>query len=78
MTFWPRFQVSRNDLGNFVEMKDMFTLKPAPGKEVQGGPCCSSQVDWGPNICKALPGCITTDSKTPMGEHVELNYIRIR
>ena len=55
----------------------MFTLRPAPSTEFQGGPCCSSQIDWGPNICKVLPGCITADSKTPMDEHVTLSYIRI-
>ena len=55
----------------------MFTLRPAPSTEFQGGPCCSSQIDWGPNICKVLPGCTTADSETPMGEHVALNYVKL-
>ena len=70
-------KVSRNDLGNFVEIKDMCTLRPAPSTEFQRGSCCSSKIDWGPNICKILPGCITTDYKTPMGEHVMLNYVEL-
>ena len=78
MTFWPRFAVSRNGIGNFVEIKNMFALRPAPSTEFQGGPCCSSQIDWGPNICKVLPGCITADSETPMDENVKANYTRIR
>ena len=66
MTFWPRFAISRNDLGNLVKVKDMFTLRPAPGTEFRGGSCCGSQIGWGPHICKVLSGCITADSKTPM------------
>ena len=65
MTFWPRFAVSRNDLGNFVEIGDMFTLRPAPSTEFRRGSCCSSQIGWGPNICKVLPGCVITHSKIP-------------
>ena len=66
MTFWPRFAISRNDLGNLVKVKDMFTLRPAPGTEFRGGSCCGSQIGWGVHICKVLSGCITADSKTPM------------
>ena len=77
MTFLPRFAISRNNLGKLVKVKDMFTLRPAPGTEFRGGCCCSSQIDWGPNICKVLPGSITTDSKTPMGEHVMLSYAKL-
>ena len=66
MTFWPRLAISRNDLGNLVKVKDMFTLRPAPGTEFRGGSCCGSQIGWGPHICKVLSGCITADSKTPM------------
>ena len=29
MTFWPRFAISRNDSGNLIKVKDMFTLRPA-------------------------------------------------
>ena len=78
MTFWPRFAISGNDLGNLVKVKDMCTLRPAPGTEFRGGSCCGSQIGWGPHICKVLSGCITADSKTPMDEHVKINYIRIR
>ena len=63
MTFWPRFAISRNDLGNWVKVKDMFTLRPAPSTEFRGGSCCGSQIGWGPHICKVLPGCIITHSK---------------
>ena len=65
-TFWPRFAISRNDLGNLVKVKDMFTLRPAPGTEFRSGSCCGSQIGWGPHICKVLSGCTTADSKTPM------------
>ena len=71
MTFWPRFLFSRNDSGNQVEIKDIFTLRPAPSTEFRGRPCCSSQIDWGPNICKVLPGCIT-HSKTPINSPTRL------
>ena len=70
MTFWPRFAISRNDLGNWVKVKDMFTLRPAPSTEFRGGSCCGSQIGWGPHICKVLPGCIITHSKTPINIHV--------
>ena len=61
-----------------MEIRDVFTLRLAPSTEFRGGSCCSSQIDWGPNIRKVLPGYVTADSKTPMGEHVTLNYNRIR
>ena len=72
MTFWPRFSNSRNDLGNQVKVKDISTLRPVPSTEFRGGSCCGSQISWGPHICKVLPGCIKTCSKTPMKhkEHV--------
>ena len=73
----PSFSVSRNDPDNFVKISDMFTLRPAPSTAFQGGPCRSSQIDWSADICKVLPGCIATDSKTPMGEHVMLNYVKL-
>ncbi len=66
MTFWPWFAISRNDLGNLVKVKDMFTLRPAPGTEFRGGSCCGCQIGWGPHICKVLSGCISADSKTPV------------
>ena len=28
------------------------------------GPCCHSQIGWRYNICKVLPGCVITNSKT--------------
>ena len=34
----------RNDPGNPVEVKNMFTLRPAPSTEFEGGSCCDSQV----------------------------------
>ena len=70
MTLWPRFAISRNDLGNWVKVKDMFTLRPAPSTEFRGGSCCGSRIGWGPHICKVLPGCIITHSKTPINIHV--------
>ena len=78
MTFWPRFAISRNDLGNLVKVKDVFTLRPAPSTEFEGGSQCDSQIRWEAHICKFLPGCLTADSKTPMDEHVKINYLRIR
>ena len=68
MTLWPRFAISRNDIGNLVQVKDMFTLRPAPGTEFRGGSCCGSQIGRGPHICEVLSGCITADSKTPMAQ----------
>ena len=44
----------------------MFTLRPAPSTEFEGGSQCDSQIRWGAHICKFLPGCLTADSKTPM------------
>ena len=70
MTFWTKFSFSRSDLRNSVETKDIFTLRPAPGTEVRGGSCCDSQIDWRPNHCKALQGCIRTHSKTPVNGNV--------
>ena len=55
----------------------MFTLRPAPGTEFEGGSQCDNQIRREANICKVLPGCITADSKTPMGEHVTLNYVKL-
>ena len=78
MTFWPRFQSSSNDPGNGVEVKGIFTLRPAPRTEFRGGSHCDSQIGWGPYIFKVLPGCITADSKTPMSEHATLNYVNLR
>ena len=46
------------------------TLRPAPSTEFRGGSHCDSQIGWGPHIFKVLPGCITTDSKTPIDEHL--------
>ena len=78
-TFWPRFAISRHDLGNLVKVKDVFTLRPAPSTEFEGGFQCDSQIRWETHICILffLPGCLTADSKTPMDEHVKINYIRI-
>ena len=76
MTFWPRFAISRNDLGNLVRVKDMFTLRSAPSTEFEGGSQCDSQTRWEAHICNFLPGCLTADSKTPMEQHVAINYIR--
>ena len=65
MTFWPRFPISRNDLGNWVEVKDMLTSRPALSTEFRGGSCHDSQIGWRPHIRKGLPGCIIAHSKTP-------------
>ena len=48
----------------------MFTLRLAPSTEIRGGSCCGSQIAWGCHICKVLPGCIITHSKTPINIHV--------
>ena len=66
MTFWPRFPICRNHLGNLVEVKDMLTSRPAPSTEFRGGSCLDSQIGWRPNIFKVLPGCIKAYSKTPI------------
>ena len=50
ITFWPRFPISRNDLGNWVEVKDMLTLRPAPSPEFRGGSCRDSQIGRRPHI----------------------------
>ncbi len=55
----------------------MFILRRAPGTELEGGSQCDSQIRWEAHICKVLPGYVKADSKTPMGEHVTLNYIGI-
>ena len=78
MTLWPRLTISRNNLGPLVKVKDMFTLRTVPSTEFEGGSQCDSQIRWEAAICKFLPGCLTADSKTPMDEHVKINYIRIR
>jgi hypothetical protein len=57
MTLWPRLSTSRSDIGNGVEVEDMFTLRPAPSTEFQDG--CGSQVGWGAHVCKVVPGCMT-------------------
>ena len=77
MTFWPRLAVSRNDRGYLVKVKDMFILRLAPSTEFEGGSQCDSQIRWEAHICNFLPGCITADSKTPMGEHATLNYVKL-
>ena len=66
MTFWPRFPISRKDSGNWVEVQDMLTLRPAPRTEFRGGSHCDSQIGWRGHICKIWPGCVTLNSKTPM------------
>ena len=66
--------MSRNDLGNLVKVKHVFTLRPAPSTEFEGGSQCDSQIHWEAHICKVLQGYITEDSETPMDEHVTLNY----
>ena len=78
MAFWPRFAISRNDLGNWVKVKDMFTLRPAPSIEIRGGSCCCSQMAWGCHISKVLPGCIITHSKTPINSHIIVLYWALR
>ena len=67
----------RNDPGNPVEVKNMFTLRPAPSTEFQGGSCCDSQVCQGPHICRVLPGCVIAHSKTPTHVHGTLNYVSL-
>ena len=69
MTFWPRFAVSRYDLGNLVKVEDMFTLRPAPSTKIRGGSCCGSQIGSWPNIFKVLSGCKRTHSKIPTNIH---------
>ena len=78
VTFWPRFSTSRNDSWNWVEVKDILTLRPAPSTEFRGGSHCDSQIGWGPHICKVLPGCIITHSKTPMNLHIIVLFWALR
>ena len=78
MTFWPRFSFSRNDIRNQVEIKIFFDLRPAPSTEFRGGSRCDSQIGWGPHICKVLPGCIITHSKTPINLHIIVLYWALR
>ena len=78
LTCWPDFSISTHDLGNQSEIKDISTLRPGPGTEFRGGSWSDSQIGWGPHIFKVLPGCITAHSKTPMGEHATLNYVKLR
>jgi hypothetical protein len=78
MTFWPMFTISRNNLGNLVKVKDMFTLRQAPSTEFEGGSQCDNQIRLEAHIRKVLPGCPTAGAQTLMDEHVKINYIRIR
>ena len=78
LTYWPRFSISNNDSGNEVEVRDISTLRPAPSTECRGGSCCDSQMGWGPHICKVLPGRITTEIKTHIGEHNYDIYVKLR
>ncbi len=66
LTFWPSFAIFRNDLGNWDKVKDIVTLRPATSTEFRSDSCCSSQIGWGPHICKVLSGCIIAHSKTPI------------
>ena len=52
LTYWPRFSISRNDLGNQAEIKDISTLRMAPSTEFRGGSCGGSQIGWGPIFAK--------------------------
>ena len=70
MRFWPRFAISRNDVRNWVKVKDMFTLRPAPSTTNRGGSCCDSQIGCRRNISKVLRECVIMHSKTPIGVHV--------
>ena len=63
MTFWPRFVNSRNNFGNWVELKDIFISRPAPSADYQGSSC--GQNGWRGNICETMPRCLKTHSKTP-------------
>ena len=78
MTFRPRFSISGNELGNQVKVEDISTLRPAPSTECRGGSCCDSQMGWGLHICKALPGRITTEIKTHIGEPNSDIYVKLR
>ena len=69
LTYWPRFSISRNDLGNQAEIKDISTLRPAPSTEFEGGSGCNSQIGWGPHVCKVLAGCISVHSRIPINLH---------
>ena len=77
LTCWPRFPISRNDLQNQDEVKDISTLRPAPSTEFRGGSCCDSQIGWGPHICKVLPRCITAHSKTPTNLHITVLALEV-
>lgn len=35
MSFWPRFAISRTDLGNWLKAEDIFASRPAPGTEFE-------------------------------------------
>ena len=50
----------------------MLISRPALSTEFRRSSCCHSQIGWRPNICKVLPGCIITHSKTPQ----EYTYYR--
>jgi hypothetical protein len=65
------------DVGIVVKVKDICTLSSAPGAEFRGDSPCDNQIGWEVNIFKVLPGCITADSKTLMGEHVTSNDITL-
>ena len=64
-TYRPRFSFLRNVSENRVKIKDVFISRPAPSTEFRRGSCCHSQIGWRPYICKVLPGCVITHSKTP-------------
>ena len=66
MTSWPRFPISINDLGNWVKVEDMLTLRRALSTEFCGVFCRDCQIAWRPHIRKVLPGCIIAHSTTPV------------
>ena len=67
MTFWPRFLISRNELGKQVNIEDTSTLRLAPSTEFQGGSCCDGQIGWGPHIFKCW--------RLKMLSWITLNYV---
>ena len=70
--FWPMFTISSNDLGNWVKVKDIFALRPAPSTHFRGSSCCDSRICWKSYICEVLPGCVKTHSKTTISIHVAI------
>ena len=52
MTLWSRFAISRNDIGNWVEVEYMSTLRLAPSTEFEAVLAVIAKLAGGPISAK--------------------------